>query len=139
MDSFVMVMTFGVACVPAWNDELRAASLQTGETAEAVRRLSAEFESAQRSAFDLADKATTEAERKEADRAMPDRQKYARRFLALASQSTDEATAIDALVWVVRNGIRTPEGDQAVQKIADRYVRSDRLVHSAIHSEHGAP
>lgn len=119
MDSFVIVMTFGVACLPAWNDDLRAASHQTSETAEAVRRLSAEFESAQRSAFDLAQKAKTEAERKEADRAMPDRRKYAQRFLALASESIDEATAVDALVWVVRNGIRTPFGDQAVQKIAD--------------------
>jgi hypothetical protein len=127
MDSFVIVMTVGVACLPAWNDDLRAASHQSSEPAEALRRLSAEFESAQRSAFDLANKAKTEAERKEADRAMPDRRKYAQRFLALATESIDEATAVDALVWLVRNGIRTPEGDHAVQKIADHYVRSDRI------------
>jgi hypothetical protein len=127
MDSFVIVMTFGVACLTAWNDDLQAASHQTSETAEAVRRLSAEFESAQRSAFDLAHKAKTEAERKEADRATPDRRKYAQRILDLVSESIDEATAVDALAWVVRNGIRTPEGDRAVQKIADHYVRSDRI------------
>jgi hypothetical protein len=127
MDSFAIVMTFGVACLPAWNDDLQAASHQTSEAAEAVRRLSAEFESAQRSVFKLAHKAKTETERKEADRAMPDRRKYARRFFDLISGSIDEATAVDALVWVVRNGIRSPEGDEAVQKIADHYVRSDRI------------
>jgi len=45
----------------------------------------------------------------------------------LVRESNDEATAVDALVWVVRNGFRTPEGDQAVQKIAEHYLRSDRI------------
>ena len=36
------------------------------------------------------------------------------------------------MVWVVRNavvrnGVRTPEGDDAVEKIADQFVRSDRI------------
>ncbi len=127
MDALAMIVSFWVSCLPAWNDDLQAASHQTSGSAEAVRRLSAEFESAQRSAFDLARKAKTEAERKEADRAMPDRRKYAQRFLLLASETIDEANAVDALLWVVRNGNRTPEGDQAVRKIADHYVRSDRI------------
>jgi hypothetical protein len=112
MDSFVIVMTCGVACLPAWNDDLRAASRQTSETAGAVRRLSAEFESAQRSAFDLAHKAKTEAERKEADRAMPDRRKYAQRFLALVSESLAR--------WVDRLG-----EDRVVQI---RRLNPDRLM-----------
>jgi len=56
---------------------------QTSEPAEAVRRLSAEFESAQRSAFDMARQPKTEAERKAANQAMPDRRKYAQRFRVL--------------------------------------------------------
>ena len=97
--------------MPAWNDDLQAASHQASGSAQAVRQLSAEFQSAQRSAFDLARKAKTEAERKEADRTMPDRRKYAQRFLLLASETIDEANAVDAPLWVVRNGNRTPEGD----------------------------
>jgi negative regulator of replication initiation len=127
MGALVMIVAFWMSCLPVWNGDLQAVSHQTSGSAEVVRRLLVEFESAQRSAFDLARKAKTEAERKEADRAMPDRRKFAQRFLLLASETTDEANAVDALVWVVRNGIRTPEGDQAVQRIADQYVRSDRI------------
>jgi hypothetical protein len=122
-----MATTFGVACLPPGNGDLQAASHQTSETVEAVRRLTAGFESAQRSAFELADKAKTEAERKEADEAMPDRRRYARRFLDLAGRTNDEATIVDALVWVVRHGSRTPEGDEAVHQIANHHLRSDRI------------
>jgi hypothetical protein len=111
MNAFV-IMTLWVACLPACDENVRTASRETSETAEAVRRLSAEFESVQRSAFDIARKAKTEAERKAAMRAMPDRRKYAQRFLSLVSETTDEAAAVDALVWVVRNGFLTPEGHE---------------------------
>ncbi len=127
MDSLVIVLTFWIAWSPAWNDDLRAASHQTSETAEAVRRLEAEFESAQQSACDIARKAKTEAQKQAAMRAMPDRRIYAQRFLALVSKTIDEVATVDALVWVVRNGFRTPEGDEAVRKIADHYIRSDRI------------
>lgn len=127
MDSLVIVLTFWIAWSPAWNDDLRTASHQTSETAEAVRRLEAEFESAQRSAFDIARKAKTDAEKKAAMRAMPDRRKYAQRFLVLVSKTIDEVATVDALVWVVRNGFRTPEGDEAVRKIADQYICSGRI------------
>ena len=127
MDSLVKILTFWIAWSPAWSDDLRTASDQTSETAEAVRRLEAEFESAQRSTFDIDRKAKTEAERKAAMRAIPDRRKYAQRFLVLVSKSIDEVATVDALVWVVRNGFRTPEGDEAVRKIADHYTRSDRI------------
>jgi hypothetical protein len=64
---------------------------------------------------------------------MPDRRKYAQRFLTLVGKTTDEAATVDALVWIVRNAFRTPEGDEAVQKIANHYVRSDRIA-GACHS-----
>jgi hypothetical protein len=133
MGSFVIAMTLGVACLPAWNDDLRAGSHQISETAEAFRRLSAEFESAQRFAIALANKAKTEAERKKADGAMPDRRKYAQRFLDLASRTNDEASVVDALVWVVRHASGTPEGDDAVHQIANLHLRSDRIA-SVCHS-----
>jgi hypothetical protein len=127
MDSLVIILTFWIAWSPAWNDDLRAASHQNSETAEAVRRLEAEFESAQRSAFDIARNAKTETEKKAAMRAMPDRRKYAQRFLVLVSKTIDEVATVDAMVWVVRNGFRTSEGDEAVRKISDHYIRSDRI------------
>ena len=127
MDAFVMVAAFWVSCSPAWHGALGADSRQTSEAAEAVRRLSAEFETTQRSALDLAAKAKTEAERKAAARAMPDRRRYAQRFLELAGERIDEAAAADALVWIVRKGFRTPEALTAVEKIADHHVRSDRI------------
>jgi hypothetical protein len=119
MDALVMIAAFWVSCLPVWAVDFGACSDQTSESAEAVRRLAAEFESAQRSAFDIALNAKTEAERKAADRAMADRRRYAQRFLELVSATTDEAAAVDALVWVVRYGFRTPESDEAVQKIAE--------------------
>jgi hypothetical protein len=127
MGAFAMIVAYCVACLPAWNGGQGADSFQSSEPAEAVRRISVEFESAQRSAFDMAQNAKTSAERKAADRAMPDRRKYGQRFLDLVRKSNDEAATVDALVWVVRHGFRTPEGDEAVQGIADRYVRSDRI------------
>jgi hypothetical protein len=132
MHAFMIPVAFWLSWLPAWSGDLRADCHQTSESAEAVRRLSAEFESARRSAFDLEREAKTEAEREAANRAMPDRRKYARRMLDLVSKTSDEATAVDASVWVVRNGfvrngVRTPEGDEAVLKIADHYLRSDRI------------
>ena len=67
MGAFAMIVAFCVACLPAWNGDSGADSHQTSEPAEAVRRLSAEFESAQRSAFEIARNAKTAAERKAAD------------------------------------------------------------------------
>jgi hypothetical protein len=127
MGAFVLILALWVSCLPASNVDLGAESCQTSESAEAIRRLLGEFESAQRSALDSARKARTAAERQAADRTMPDRRTYAQRFLESVSATIDEAAAVDALVWVVRHGIRTPEGDEAVQKIADRYLRSDRI------------
>jgi hypothetical protein len=127
MGAFVLIVAFGVTCLPASNVDFGAESHQTSESAEAIRRLLGEFESAQRSALDSVRKARTAAERHAADRAMPDRRKYALQFLDLVRKSNDEAATVDALVWVVRHGFRTPEGDEAVRKIADRYVRSDRI------------
>jgi hypothetical protein len=127
MDAFVIILAFGVSCLPVNGGALSADSHPISEPAEAVRHLSAEFESAQRSAFDIAGKAKTDAEREAANRAMPDRRKYARRFLDLVRDMDDEAATVDALVWVVRHGSRSPEGDEAVQKIAARYLRSNRI------------
>jgi hypothetical protein len=127
MGAFVLIVAFWVSCLPASNVDLGAESCQTSESAEAIRRLLGEFESAQRSALDSARKSRTAAERQAADRAMPDRRTYAQRFLELVSATIDEAAAVDALVWVIRHGLRTPEGDEAVQKIADRNLQSDRI------------
>ncbi len=100
---------------------------QISESAKAVLRLSTEFESAQRRAFEGTREAKSEAERKAANRGLPDRREYARRFLDLARKASDSAAAVDALVWVVRNGARTPEGDEAVRKIAEHHLQSDRI------------
>jgi len=127
MNAFVSIVAFWVSCLPVSSIDLPVDSHQTSESAEAVRRLSAEFESAQRSGSEIERKSKTEAERTAAHRAMPDRRKFAQRFLDLVSRTNDEATAVDALVWVVRNGSRTPEGDEAVQKLADHYILSDRI------------
>jgi len=100
---------------------------QPSQTPAEVRRLAAEFESARRSAFDRFESARTEAQRTAANQALPDPRKYAQRFLDLARNSNEEEDAVDALVWVVRNGFGTSEGDEAVRKLADHSLGSDRI------------
>ena len=58
---------------------------------------------------------------------MPDRRKYAQRFLEMARETNDASVAVDALVWVVQHGARIPEGDEAVRMIADHHLQSDRI------------
>jgi hypothetical protein len=121
------VMTIVVVCLtvlPAGVVDPPASLDRTREPGEAVRRLSAEFDSAQRAAFEEVRLAKTETERSAANRAIPDRRKYARQFLELARQAKDEATVVPALVWIVRNGFRTPESDEAVRQIGEHHIRS---------------
>jgi hypothetical protein len=127
MKALVIGLALWTSCLPTPNGLARNESDQSPQPAAAVRRLVAEFESAQKTALETARTATTAEERKQADRAMRDRRKYAQRFLKLSAETNDEATAVDALAWAVRIGARIPEGDEAVKRIADRYVRSDRL------------
>jgi hypothetical protein len=77
MDAFMIIAASCAPCLPVWSGDLRADSDQTSKSAAAVRRLSAEFESAQRSALEIERTVKTEKERNAARRAVPDRRKYA--------------------------------------------------------------
>ncbi len=101
MDDFVILVACWASFSPLWSSDSPVGPRQISDTVEAIRRLSADFESAQRSAFDMAREAKTEAERRAANRAMPDRRKYAQRFLELAGKTDDEPTAVDALSCLV--------------------------------------
>jgi peroxiredoxin len=94
---------------------------------ETVRRLSDEFDLALRAASDAASGAKTDEDRAAARRANPNPREYARKFLDLARDAKNEPATIDALIWVVRHAGRTPECDEAVRQIGDRYIRSDRI------------
>ena len=62
----------------------------------------------------------------------PDYRKFDQRFLDLAREAQDEATVVDALVWVIRHpgrgsGGKTPESDEAIRQIEERFIRNGRI------------
>jgi hypothetical protein len=124
---FFSILALCASHLPVCSGALQADAQQRSTSADAVRRLSAEFDLAERSAFDVAGQAKTEAERNAASHAMPDRRKFAQRFLEMARETNDASVTVDALVWVVQRGARIPEGDEAVRMIADHHLKSDRI------------
>src|SRR5262245_15575535 len=126
MNASAMILAFGVCCAPNDGPPLVPAE---SRPAESVRRLADEFDPAPHAALEAGRRAKSEAERKAAERARPDRGTYARRFLDLAKDTGDEAVALDALIWVLRHGSGIPEGDEAFRTFAgraDRYARSEQ-------------
>lgn len=109
-------------------------SVQARESVEVelFRRVLSEFDTAQQAAIDAARQAKTDKDREAANRLIPDPRRFAQRFLDLARDAKDEATIVDALVWVIRHpgrgsGGKTPESDEAVRQIGERFIRSDRI------------
>src|SRR5262245_58791112 len=90
---------------------------------ESYRRLTAEFDAAQQAAFDAVRRTRTEGERTALSLTAPDPRKYARRFLELARGTDSETVAVDCLIWVVRHVSRTPEGQEAIRRIAQQHIR----------------
>ena len=132
MGRFVTIVVACAACVAGLTADILADAPKSADQAEALRRLSTEYEVTQQSALENASNAKTDAERDAARLAMPDKRGYLRRILDLAKGTKDDAVAVDAVVWVVRNGfirngLQTPEAEEAIRLIAERYVRNDRI------------
>ena len=125
MEVVSAVVTVCLLFLPAGQDDPPAGVDGARVPGEAVRRLSAEFNSAQCAAVEAARSAKTETERVTAKQAIPDRRQYAKRFLELSRNAKDEATVVPALVWVVQHGVGTPEADEAVRQIGQHHVRSE--------------
>src|SRR4051812_26396452 len=109
---------FGIAAfLMLWSGVLPAESpdgTPKSAGAEALPRLSSEFEQAQRAAFEGAGRPNTASERASSAGANPDPRRYARRCLDLAREAGEEGVAVDALVWVARPAGRTPEHNEAI-------------------------
>jgi hypothetical protein len=127
MNALVTMPALWVAIFVSWVANPSEGSDRSQSPAESFRRLSADFDSAQRAGFDAARRARTEEERSAAIRLMADARDFAPRFIELARRSDNEAVAVDCLVWVVRHAFRTPEDEEAVRRIAERHIRSNRI------------
>ena len=57
----------------------------------------------------------------------PRPQPYIRRFLELAESAPQDVAAVDALIWIVRNGGLDPEVNRAVHLLSVKYASNKRL------------
>jgi hypothetical protein len=118
------------------NEQLSAASpgeqyqMLVKEFDEATRKFSAEYRQAK-----------TDNERQKLFRELyPQPQKYAPRFLKLATEHPDDPFAVDALVWIVSRAQYGRESDKALQILTSDHIESAKLqpvVHSLMYG--GSP
>ncbi len=71
--------------------------------------------------------AKTAEEKKKAIEKLPNREEFARRMLKLAQDHPKDAVAVDALTWIVTNAGYTPEGNSALELLADNHVKNARI------------
>lgn len=86
-----------------------------------------EFESARSNFSQIYGAARTEADRKKALDQYPRAENYAARFLRLADQFPNDPAGLDALIWIATAGRDTSEASQAFQRLANKYITSDKL------------
>jgi thiol-disulfide isomerase/thioredoxin len=70
---------------------------------------------------------TQEEQRKFFKEQFPQPQPYIRRFLELAESAPQDAAAVDALIWIVRNGGFDPEVSRASERLATNHAGNKRL------------
>jgi hypothetical protein len=103
---------------------------KTGATtpAAAYRALVAEYNKAQQDFSTAYRAAKTQEERQKLyQSSYPNPQKYAGRFLELATKNPKDPVALDAAIWVVTSAGYTPAASQAVDIILRDFVDSPKL------------
>jgi hypothetical protein len=94
----------------------------TSKDAQAIERFHAlqrEYQAAQVSYSKAWRSAKTEDERRRAKLLKPDPAQFARRFLELARAQPESSISFDALSWVHSHEPQEPEGEQALELLAD--------------------
>ncbi len=91
------------------------------------KALVAEHDKAQAEFGKIYGAAKTDAEREKAMKNYPQPDKYAGRFLQLAEKNPKDAAALDALIWIVSRARYAPEADQALRRLTEDYVTSEKL------------
>ena len=65
---------------------------------------------------------------------------FAPRFFSLAAKNPDDPAAVDALIWIASHCMFVPEGEKALQILASKYSRSQRIAaYVAQASRYGEP
>jgi hypothetical protein len=96
--------------------------------ADQLKQLEKEFQDAMTKFSTEYRKAETDEERQKlVQDVYPRPDKFAGKFLELAEKNPDDPAAIDALVWVATNAGFGPDGSQAINTLAEKYVESDKL------------
>jgi hypothetical protein len=73
-------------------------------------------------------KATTDEERSKLfQSSYPQPQTYVARFMEIADSAPDDPTAVDALVWVVRNGRSGPDVTRAIDRLVAGHAGSPKV------------
>ena len=70
---------------------------------------------------------TIEEQRKFFKERFPQPRPYIRRFREIAESAPRDAAAVDALIWIVRNGGPDPEVNRAVERMATNHAGNKRL------------
>src|SRR5438067_1060857 len=92
-------------------------------TRERYQALFEEHQKAMQQFMDVYQKARTAEERgKLLQDKYPQPGSYARRFLEIAESAPQDTAAIDALIWVVQNGVPGPEMDRAMDRLATSHA-----------------
>jgi hypothetical protein len=78
--------------------------------------------------MDVYQKAKTDQERnKLIQEKYPQPQSYARRFLEIAQSAPQDEAAVDALIWIALHANDTPEGNVAIDRLAESRAADPRL------------
>src|SRR5205814_4795861 len=126
-----------LACVPAMQalDDPRdkpkptqAKPTKPATPAEELQALREEFDKSQQGAVQALRKAKTDEERQKAATAYQQlNARFADRFLRLAEKNGKDASAFDALAWVVENAQGTPADARAADRLAQAYLNDARM------------
>ena len=100
---------------------------EPGTPKEQYNALLKEYQKAQTDFSKSYREAKTDEERRKAIEQMPNPQKFASRFLAIAAKNPKDPVAFDALVWVVMNARGGKDVDQAIAQLATDHITNPRL------------
>lgn len=107
---------------------LAAQEDQSADTpAEQYQALVNEYQAEYNTFMEKYQAAKTPDERTAIIQEMPDRMAYAAKFLDLAKANADDASAVDALIWVISNGMGSPVAGDATKILAKDHYKSDKI------------
>lgn len=95
--------------------------------AEEYRALVRDYQTVQQAYIRALQAAKTDADRQETFKKAPKPQEFAGRFLDLAKNNSQDAVAVDALLWVAQNAATGPQGNEAVGILVEEHIENAKI------------